>query len=426
MNSKKDWTDSLPELLEGFTETEPEGLWDAVSSGMAPQRKRRIVPVWWYVAGAAAVAAAIAAVVLFWPAAPSAPDIVAPVPGIVVADTDETEPVVTPVDDDFVPQAVPGRHHHAAQPVSDYTEPAEEEAVTEDIPEETAPDNTDISETTEPTEPTGPESVETSETQEQTQPGITQPDENTNITVPPVEPQRRRRSFNPKAYVYYASSGYMGQTAASRSTGIGIPAIPGYKSAMVPETKAMGESGAVPSMLSRNKTSTTDSQHTQSSRKALGIVVTFDGHWGVESGVVFSDLTSAFTTTSGVSTSTTDRTVSYTGIPLYLRYNVFEWRKLGLYLNAGPMYEFTRKTVTTTSLYLGGELSDKVTDNTLYEDRKWSLNAGAGLQYRLFDHSALFIQPGFSYHFPDNSTLGTFYTEHPASYNLTFGLSLQF
>ena len=83
MSNKNDWTDRLPELLEGYTEAEPEGLWDAVWAGIEP-KKRRIAAAWWYSGGALLAAAAIVAVVLLWPVRPSTD--VSLVPGDVVAE----------------------------------------------------------------------------------------------------------------------------------------------------------------------------------------------------------------------------------------------------------------------------------------------------------------------------------------------------
>ena len=58
--SKKDWTDQLPELFEGYTEAEPEGLWDAVQGAMAPKSKKAAAAWWWYGAAALAAAACVA------------------------------------------------------------------------------------------------------------------------------------------------------------------------------------------------------------------------------------------------------------------------------------------------------------------------------------------------------------------------------
>ena len=57
----KNWTDRLPDLLQDYQEAPPEGLWDAVQTGMV-SHKRRIPAAVWYVAGGLAAAAAVA----FW------------------------------------------------------------------------------------------------------------------------------------------------------------------------------------------------------------------------------------------------------------------------------------------------------------------------------------------------------------------------
>ena len=174
-------------------------------------------------------------------------------------------------------------------------------------------------------------------------------------------------------------------------------------------------------MLSRNKASTTDANHSQSAKLALTVKFNLDYRWGFETGIVSSTLRSEFNTTVGSSRTITERTITYLGIPLFASYNVFEWHRFSMYLNAGPMYEFTTRTNLESRSYVGGSLTESNFNNTLYKDSKWSINASAGLQLRVSDHSALFVQPGVSYHFKDDSALETFYTEHPASYNITFG-----
>ena len=86
MNSNKDWTDKLPELFEGYTEAEPDGLWDAVRTGIEPKKKRAFGALWY--AGVLLAAAAVAAIaLLLWPLSPSAEDGISLVPGdAIVAD----------------------------------------------------------------------------------------------------------------------------------------------------------------------------------------------------------------------------------------------------------------------------------------------------------------------------------------------------
>ena len=95
-------------------------------------------------------------------------------------------------------------------------------------------------------------------------------------------------------------------------------------------------------------------------------------------------------------------------------------------LNAGPMYEFSNKTITVKQSFINNTWTGETTDKTLYEDSKWSMDLGAALQLRTGKHGALYVQPGFSYHFPDNSTLETFYTAHPTAFSITFGYNFLF
>ena len=102
-----------------------------------------------------------------------------------------------------------------------------------------------------------------------------------------------------------------------------------------------------------------------------------------------------------------------------------EWKRFGMYLSAGPMYEFSTGTNTSTTTSIGTSRT-RNDDHERYKDDKWSLNANAGMQMRVFNRSAIFVQPGFSYHFKDDSSLETFYTEHPAAFNITCGYRLLF
>ena len=244
---------------------------------------------------------------------------------------------------------------------------------------------------------------------------------------PEIERRQPRVRRKPTTVVQagFTATGYFSQIASTSTTGVGVPANPGSRLSFMPMTKASGTPGvnysAGPSMLSRNKASTTDASHSQSAKLAVTLKVNLDYRWGIETGIVSSTLKTEFNTMVGSSRTFTDRTITYLGIPLFATYNVFEWHRLSMYLSAGPMYEFTSRTRMETMSYVGDSLTESKIDNTLYEDSKWSVNASAGLQLRVSDRSALFVQPGVSYHFKDDSALETFYTEHPASYNITFG-----
>ena len=73
MSHKRDWTDDLPGLMEGYTEQEPDGLWEAVRAATVPRRRR--AAAWWYAGGGLAAAAAIAGLVFLTRPAVPAPSV---------------------------------------------------------------------------------------------------------------------------------------------------------------------------------------------------------------------------------------------------------------------------------------------------------------------------------------------------------------
>ena len=437
----KNWTDKLPGLMEGFTEAEPEGLWDAVRSGAMPQKKRKAVPViwWWSIAATTLAAAAVIAMVILRPSSTSAPEIPAPVPGnpAIIADADDPSTGVDDTEEDvsLLPQAAQAHNMIAVNDVREEAFPEDtvpeevsfgeeepdESIPVEVVPEEVVPDEIVFEETvpeeTVPEENVPEEVVPVPE--EDTPPEIPQIGTDPVITPPVTEPVKPRRIIKPRVQVLLAIATAPGGGVHTSVSGVGIPASPGIA------TKATG-TGASISMLGRNKTSTTHAFHRQASRAGIGLKVDLDSHWGVETGIVSSSLESWFSTTSGNISSETRRTMDYIGIPLYGCFTVFEWRKLGFSLNAGPMYEFSVGTNSFTGDYVSNHLTDRNSDDTTVEDSKWSMNAGAAFQYRMRKHSALFVQPGVSYHFKNKAAVETIYTEQPASFNLSFGYKFQF
>lgn len=177
-------------------------------------------------------------------------------------------------------------------------------------------------------------------------------------------------------------------------------------------------------MVSRNKPSTTETSHWQSARIALSLKCSIGERWGVESGICMSTLSTSINTESGNGTKKTNRHVEYLGIPLYVNFNALHWNRFSVYMTAGPMYEFATGVHLESESYLNGKRTSSSTDDTLQKDRIWSLNAGAGLQWNVTEHSALFVQPGFSYHFVGGNHIETYYTAHPASFNLAIGYRL--
>ena len=397
MKTDRDWTDQLPELFDGYAESEPEGLWDAVSSAVAPAKRR--AALWWYAGGLLSAAAIAAVVLLLRPYAPSAP---LDGSGISIV---RGETVLAEVQPAAVPQAntelLPV--HHTVIPVKSIRENSvptqEQQAFVQEMPEEDKQKG----------EQTGSEKAE-NKVEDVAERAHESPVYISSVskTKIKVEAVVSGTGLTGRSYSYASSTG--GVVAASSVA-----------------TKSMSGAGGSFDfgIVSRNKPSTTETSHSASARIGFGLKVMHTGsRWGLESGIVFSTLNTLARTTAGNSIRDVHRQSEYLGIPLYLNYNAAEWRRFSIYLSAGPMYEFATGTHLEETAYMNGNRVSSSTDDTLVKDRIWSLNAGAGLQYGFTGHSSLFVQPGFSYHFSGNSSVESYYTAHPAAFNITLGYRL--
>ena len=397
MSSKRDWTEDLPELFEGYTEDAPEGLWEAVEAGSGAAAGRRRKAGWWYAGGALlAAAAVVAAVILFRPAAD--PSVIQVSSGEMVAESSAPAPAPAPAPA-AIPAQIPSSDTREAGSVSGEPETAGQT-------------------------PETPKSVsgepETAADQPKT-------------TVVPLErealkpfKQKQRHRIRVQAGVF--GSGLMAQNVVqSGQAATHIASMMGSAPAIQTKSISGGATTFDPSIIGRNKPATTQNNHRQSARLGVGVKVNFLPHWGLESGLTFTTLNSTFETTRGNSTQIIEQELHYLGIPLYLHFNALQWRGVSIYLAAGPMYEFTDETSESFSTRLNGKLISSATDNTLQKDHRWSVNIDAGLQLEFMENNAIYIQPGFSYHFPQQVVpvdLQSYYTTRPASFNLTIGYRL--
>ena len=412
MSSKRDWTEDLPELFEGYTEDAPEGLWEAVEAGSGAAAGRRRKAGWWYAGGALlAAAAVVAAVILFRPAAD--PSVIQVSSGEMVAES--SAPVLVPV-----PAATPASTPVPVQPLIPATVPSQ-------IPAADTREAQSVSGEPKPAEqtPEAPQSVSEEPKPAGQTPESPNPWMESNEPLKPFRPKQRHR-IRVQAGVF--GSGLMAQNVSqSGQAATHIASMMGSAPAIQTKSLSGGPTTFDPSIIGRNKPATTQNNHRQSARLGVGVKVNFLPHWGVESGLTFTTLNSTFETTRGNSTQIVERELHYLGIPLYLHFNALQWRRAGIYLAAGPMYEFTNESTESFSTRLNGKLISSATDNTLQKDHRWSFNLDAGLQLEFMENNAIYIQPGFSYHFPQQVVpvdLQSYYTTRPASFNLTIGYRL--
>ena len=385
------WTDKLPSLMEGHQEAPPEGLWDAVQAGI-----NRPKVVWWpWAASLAAAAAVVLAVFLWKPAAvPAEAPVLLDVPQERVAEAMVQEEAVVPVEEPVV--AVPRVHR---EPVL-HTEPVISDAGVQEEP---------VLHTEEP--------ISEDQVQEQPETHPEQP------VVWPQEPVAPQKKAGRRVQMTVSSGGaLLAQASSSVTQGYGVAYNPGMSS----DTPApiIGKSSISTRMLSRNRESTTEARHRQQLRVSLGVNYEFAPRWSIGSGLTYSILRSDYTTQSGTTETQTARQLHYLGVPLNVQYQVVKWGPLSLYLNAGPMLETAVGVRVNTRSYVSGTMTLDQQENVSCKDWRWSLNTGAGAQLQLFRGGSLFVQPGISWHIPNNSGVESCYSARPLAFALDFGFRI--
>ena len=394
----KKWTDSLPSLLEGYEEAAPEGLWDAVQAGMAP--KKRTGAGWWYAAGGLLAAAAVVLAVFLWKPRAEAP--VSVVPGDPVVQADErTLPAPDPVSPVLVsesvkptPEAAPHKLPPARGPIPAAPRQTQKEPETQPSRKQASPAEAESA----PNAPAGSPAA---------QPAAGQP-------------AHRPAKHSGRVAVQFSTGAYLAQ-ARSSSSGFGIPVNPGISPSF---TKGWGDVNVY--MLSQNRASVTESAHRQNIRLSLGVSYEFAPRWSIGTGLTYTSLRSDYNTDSGESSAHTVRHLYYLGVPITLQWQVFQWKALSINLNAGPLFEWAVGSRVNTQTYIGDQLSSQVVQTQAVKDPRWSLFAGVGVQYQLFRHGAIFLQPGVSWHIPANNGVESYYSVHPVSPEFTFGYRFTF
>ena len=181
--------------------------------------------------------------------------------------------------------------------------------------------------------------------------------------------------------------------------------------------------GAAPMDL-KNGSSTviSNSDHKRPVRFALTVNFPLCGAFGLETGAMLTTLHSTFSTEAGRTITETEQTLKYVGIPLNMTASLVDSKRFSLYLGGGGMVEkcISGKSVTTETL-AGIRQGDSARKCIDVKPLLWSLNVSAGLQAKLTKNFGLYIEPGLSYHFDDNSDVQTIYKERPLDFMLTFG-----
>lgn len=411
---KQDWLDSIRKRMDSYEEAVPEGLWESIEASVLkkekPSRRPVFLPWMWTVAAAAAVALGVFV-------------------GVRLTDKDNTEAIRTAESQESRASSTSNPSSSVDMTVSPATS-VEPVTVIEDrqaplvamasVPSPVnveTPVNVEIP-VTEPEARIEQQEVKVKEKQPEKYTGPTEKnlealdmEDMRSITNVPVSKKDRLQGLTAGfSFTGSSANSESVNTVESRSFFLGSSSALGYADSSTPLTKAVSEPV------------TKDEKHRRPVRASLTLSYPLSDRFAIESGLTYSLLYSSFTTISGETVYEDAQTLGYLGVPLNLRMNICSKDRYSLYaLGGGIMEKCLKATSKTTTTVAGKVVGNPDVRNLTVNPLLWSVNAAAGLQLSPVDKVGLFVEPGISYHFDNNSKVRSVYTEHPLDFILTFG-----
>lgn len=411
--AEKKWNDKLRQKMEGYSQTPPDGLWEAVEAGLpAP---RTVFPWMWALAGVAAVALAV---VLLWrPAEPTGP-------AVAEVTTEEVTVSADNLADDTVtvePEAT--ENPAAVRPVAvSRTRRAATEALAEVVADNPAavPEEAGQAGAVPSVEPASDDAAADDAAGEDDSTG----EEEAKVAPSPVAPENKVSVFPAEKNVIRRKPAISGSLLAGGIPGNASTSYTSYANA-APSGSGGGRM-ATAALLSRNKLNQTETRYGVALRVGAMFSYSFTQHWGVESGLQLTNLQNQTRSVTGNVTTVTDKTISYLGIPLLIVYTPLRFDRFSLYTSAGPMFEYGFRSFGTAKSYIGEEQVGRERIGEKESDAIFSVGLNLGAQYMVANFGGLFVQPGLSWHIAGESNAESFYTKHPLAFSVAAGFRFNF
>ena len=426
-----DWTNKLKNKMEGYTEQPSDSVWAGISAAAGlTGNKHRAVPLWLLASSAIAAAALFGAMLIF--------NAKEDVPATMTAEAVKVgqEPVVSArvvQDNDItsVPEVSQAglyvetevRDFRGAAVSGDFSDEPSDEVAVEPFGEVVAV----TADTSEKNEIEGTIEHDTEEDIEPDEDGGRFADAWKWVLAEP-ELQRTKRGGKLAAGLSVNGSG-SASSLSSRPTAATLGANPldcGVSSADWVDRRVESVAGVI---VYNQPVVTTEYSHKMPVKIGASIRYDFNKFLGIESGLTYSFLSSDLKTGEEGAVSGWSKGVQsmhYLGIPLNLSFNIFSSRYFNAYVTAGGLMEKCVRGSLKTDEYLDGKYHGSSSTSLKQKGLQWSVNGAAGIQVNILPQLGLYMEPGVSHHFSNNSKLRTIYSDKPTDFSLSFGLRYTF
>lgn len=168
----------------------------------------------------------------------------------------------------------------------------------------------------------------------------------------------------------------------------------------------------------------TDTKHSIPLSFGLTVRKDFNKYWGIETGLVYTYLSSKFEKFGGASYQAKQE-LHYLGIPANVVVYLWNTPKWNVYISGGGMLEKGLHYKYVQNMTQGRNLDSSISNKGSVSGVQWSLNASAGISYSFIDNWSVYFEPRFSYYF-DNNQPASIRTEKPNVFGLGAGFRYEF
>lgn len=148
--------------------------------------------------------------------------------------------------------------------------------------------------------------------------------------------------------------------------------------------------------------------------------------WSIESGISYKQLSSEFSEGSSEHYIKGYQKIHYIGIPLKVDYEIIRFDNLRGYVGAGLILDKCIQTKQREEYFINGEYQSSQSLQSEEKPFQLSLEATAGMDYKINDRIGIFAELSAGWYFDDASTLNTIYKERPLNLGLNLGLRFGF
>ena len=148
-------------------------------------------------------------------------------------------------------------------------------------------------------------------------------------------------------------------------------------------------------------------------------------HWNVGFGVSYTRAGSEIMTGEKGYCTMERQKVQYIGIPLKGIYVFHPRSPFSIHVFGGVKMDIPFYAHNHIDYVINGKV-DYQESVKVSVPLQWSVNAGMGIQYDITPSFGLFLEPGVSFYFRNNSKIHTIFNEHQTSFTLPFGIRIKY